>query len=262
VSVIFAYLDEPPFCAPGADGTPIGCDVDVAFAILKAIGIDRVEAKLVTFAELLPGVASGRWHINTPLFVTEERAKLVDFSRPVWSLADGLMVKARNPRCLDSYGALAADDSARLVVVADQVQEQAALKAGMPSQRILRVATQPDAVQAVLDGRADAYASVAMAHRGYLRAAPDSRLDVVDFGTHGAPSALGAYSFAKSNLELSHAFDDALGRYLGSAEHRRIMWSYGFTDADIDRVPPRGRRILFNELGAACMRTARRPGRP
>ena len=154
--VTFAYLDEPPFCAPGADGAAIGCDVEVAFAILNAIGIDRVEIRLVTFADLLPGVASGRWHINTPLFITEERRRLVEFSRPVWSLADGLMVRAGNPKRLTSYRALAAHAGARLVVVADQVQEQRALAAGLDLARVLRVATQPDAVAAVREGRADA----------------------------------------------------------------------------------------------------------
>ena len=233
--VIFAYLDEPPFCAPAADG-PVGCDVEVAFAVLRAIGIERIETGLVTFAELLPGVASGAWQINTPLFITEERARLVEFSRPVWSLADGLMVKAGNPKRLTSYRALAAHADARLVVVADQVQEQRALSAGLPPARVLRVATQPEAVAAVRDGRADAYASVAMAHRGFLRAEPDARLAVVDFGADGGAAAEGAYSFAKSNGDLRRAFDGALERFLGSPEHRAIMRRYHFTDADIDRV--------------------------
>ena len=91
--IVFAYLDEPPFCAPAVDG-PVGCDVEVAFVVLRALGVERIETRLVTFAELLPGVASGAWHVNTPLFITPERARLVDFSRPVWSLADGLMVQA------------------------------------------------------------------------------------------------------------------------------------------------------------------------
>jgi polar amino acid transport system substrate-binding protein len=234
--VTFAYLDEPPFCAPGPDGQPTGCDVEVAFAILKAIGVEHVETKLATFAELLPGVASGRWHINTPLFVTEERKTLVDFSRPVWSLADGLMVRAGNPRGLINYAALAAHTTARLAVVAGQVQEHAARAAGMPVSRVVRVATQPEAVAAVLDGRADAYASVAMAHRGYLRASPDARLDVVDFGFSDGTAALGAYSFARSSRELRLAFDDALARYLGSPEHRALMRRYHFTDADVDRI--------------------------
>ncbi len=235
MTVVFAYLDEPPFCAPAADG-PMGCDVEVAFAVLRAIGIERIETRLVTFAELLPGVASGAWQINTPLFITEERARLVDFSRPVWSLADGLMVQAGNPKRLTSYRALAAHADARLVVVADQVQEQRALSAGLDPARVLRVATQPEAVAAVRDGRADAYASVAMAHRGFLRAAPDARLEVVDFGAEGGAAAEGAYSFAKSNADLRRAFDGALQRFLGSPEHRAIMRRYHFTDADIERV--------------------------
>src|SRR5512147_1758440 len=146
MTVIFAYLDEPPFCAPSADGAPVGCDVEVALAILKSLGVDRVETRLVTFTELLPGVASGQWQINTPLFVTEERERLVQFSRPVWSLADGLMVSAANSKRLDSYAALAADAGARLVVVADQVQERRALAAGVSAERIQRVATQAEAV--------------------------------------------------------------------------------------------------------------------
>jgi polar amino acid transport system substrate-binding protein len=235
MTVIFAYLDEPPFCAPAAEG-PVGCDVEVAFAVLRAIGVERVETRLVTFAELLPGVASGAWQINTPLFVTEERARLVDFSRPVWSLADGLMVRAGNPKRLTSYRALAAHADARLVVVEGQVQEQRALEAGLAPARVLRVATQPEAVAAVRDGRADAYASVAMAHRGFLRAAPDAELAVVDFGAEGGAAAEGAYSFAKSNADLRRAFDGALERFLGSPEHRAIMRRCGFTDADVDRV--------------------------
>jgi polar amino acid transport system substrate-binding protein len=235
MTIVFAYLDEPPFCAPTADG-PAGCDVEVAFAVLRAIGVARIETRLVTFAELLPGVADGAWHINTPLFVTAERAQLVDFSRPVWSLADGLMVHAGNPKRLTSYRALAAHADARLVVVADQVQEQRALAAEFDPARVLRVATQPEAVAAVRDGRADAYASVAMAHRGFLRAVPDARLAVVDFGAEAGAAAEGAYSFAKSNAELRRAFDGELQRFLGSPEHRAIMRRYDFADADVDRV--------------------------
>ena len=235
MTIIFAYLDEPPFCAPTADG-PVGCDVEVAFAVLHAIGVERIETRLVTFAELLPGVASGAWQINTPLFITEERARLVEFSRPVWSLADGLMVRAGNPKRLISYRALALHADARLTVVADQVQEQRALAAGLALARVLRVATQPEAVAAVRDGRADVYASVAMAHRGFLRAAPDTRLEVADFGAEGGAAAEGAYSFAKSNADLRRAFDGALQRFLGSPEHRATMRRYHFTDADVERV--------------------------
>lgn len=81
--VVFAYLDEPPFCWPGADGAAQGCDGELVTAALQALGITRFEQRLTTFAELLPGLAHRRWTITTPLFVTAERQRLVDFSRPV-----------------------------------------------------------------------------------------------------------------------------------------------------------------------------------
>lgn len=243
--VVFAYLDEPPFCAPGGAGQAIGCDVEVARAVLEAIGVRRIETRLVTFAELLPGVAAGQWTINTPLFVTADRCRLVDFSRPVWSLADGFMVRADDADRFTSYTALAADPAAILGVVADQVQEHAALDAGVPPTRIRRFATQRDVVTAVLEGRVDAYASVAMAHCGYLQGTPQPRLTVVDFGGAGhgdAKAAEGAYSFAKSSGALRRAVDAQLDLFLGTPPHRALMARYGFTHTDIDRVAPPQRR--------------------
>jgi polar amino acid transport system substrate-binding protein len=234
--VVFAHLDEPPFCTPVPGGAARGCDVDVAVEVLRAIGVVHIETKLVTFAQLLPGIAAGQWHINTPLFVTDERKRVVDFSRPVWALADGLMVRAGERRLLDGYEALAAADGARLAVVAGQVQEERAIVAGVTPDRVLRVATQAEAVEAVIEKRADAYASVAMAHRGYLHARPDDRLRVMDFAAGGGAVAIGAYAFSKQNSDLRTAFDEQLHRLLGTQVHREIMRRYGFSDSDIDRV--------------------------
>lgn len=176
--IVFAYLDEPPFCWPAAGGTAQGCDVELVTAALQALGVTGFEQKLTTFAELLPGLASGRWTLTTPLFVTTERQELVDFSRRVWALADGLLVRAADRERLTSYRAVAVA-GARLVVVGGQVQEQAGLAAGIAPERVIRVATQEEAVAAVRDGDADAYASVAMAHRGYLARQPNDELTVV-----------------------------------------------------------------------------------
>ena len=53
---VVAYLDEPPFFAPGVTGTPTGCDVELAEYVLDGLGVDEVEWVLVTFDELVPGV--------------------------------------------------------------------------------------------------------------------------------------------------------------------------------------------------------------
>jgi polar amino acid transport system substrate-binding protein len=81
--VTIAYIDEPPFGWTKADGTATGADIDLADAVLWAIGVTRIEHRLTTFSELLPGVEAGRWDMNVPLFVTPERAHRVAFSTAV-----------------------------------------------------------------------------------------------------------------------------------------------------------------------------------
>jgi len=225
--IVFAYLDEPPFCWPAANGVAQGCDVELVTAALQALGVTAFEQRLTTFAELLPGLANGRWTLTTPLFVTAERRRLVDFSRPVWALADGLLVRADDRARLTGYRAVAAA-GARLVVVGGQVQEQAGLAAGIAPERILSVATQEDAVAAVKNRRADAYASVAMAHRGYLSRQPDAELAIVSVPASESAPAAGAFAFGKQHPALRERFDAALTDLIGNDWHRAMMARHRF----------------------------------
>lgn len=225
--IVFGYLDEPPFCWPAAGGAAQGCDVELVTAALQALGITEFEQQLTTFAELLPGLASGRWTITTPLFVTAKRRRLVDFSRPVWALADGLLVRSADRERLSGYRAVAVA-AARLVVVGGQVQEQAGLAAGIAPERIVRAATQEEAVVAVRNGDADAYASVAMAHRGYLARQPDDSLAVVTVAVDEGSPAAGAFAFGKQHASFRERFDRALTGLIGSDWHRTMMARHGF----------------------------------
>ncbi|MFN8457867.1 MAG: transporter substrate-binding domain-containing protein [Anaerolineae bacterium] len=239
--IVFAYLDEPPFCLPGTDGQPSGCDIEVGLTILKSIGIQQVETRLVTFADLLPGVMKGQWTMNTAMFITPERSRLVDFSRPVWALVDGLIVRKNNPKELINYEAVAANSAAKLGVVKDTVQRQTALNVGVPMERIVELTTQHESIEALLTGEIDAFASTAIGNRVFVQRANDARLAAIEVASADAMKertapAFGAFSFAKSNSGLRVAFDAALKVYLGSSQHRTLMAQYGFTSADIDLV--------------------------
>jgi polar amino acid transport system substrate-binding protein len=236
--VVFAYIDEPPFVAPAETPWPIGCDAEVAAIVLQALGIETPEARLTTFAELLPGVAAGRWTFATALFVTEQRSRLVRFGRPIWALPDGLMTRRDCVLRLGTYEAIAADATAKIGVVRDQVQAQTALGAGIPRARVIGYATPEAVVAALLSGEVDAYASVAVAHRGFLERNPDPRLAISDLGDPqhagrgGSDPALGAFSFAHGDDAFADAFDRALAALLGSPAHAEIMHRYGFTLRD------------------------------
>lgn len=232
----FAYLIEPPFNYRQPDGTVTGCDVELARTVLAMVGVRDVKMVETEFAQLLPGLADGRWRMTTGLFSTEERRRTADFSRPIWALPDGLLVQKGNPLQLNGYRSAAKADGCILAVIRDQFQHRSAVEFGVPDNRILIFETYADAALAVVEGRADAYASVARAHGGYLEQNPDLPLEIVTVGRDEKEPAFGSFAFSKSDTAFRQAIDEALQSYLGSPEHRAMMKSFGFDDAEIDLV--------------------------
>ncbi|TIU38845.1 MAG: transporter substrate-binding domain-containing protein, partial [Mesorhizobium sp.] len=147
-----------------------------------------------------------------------------------------LMVAKNNPLGLEGYRSLALHPSAVLAVISDQVQHQTALQNGVPPNRVRIFATQAQAAEAVAKGMAQAYASVAMAHRGYIAQRPDERLDVVEVPASEKRPAAGAFALAKGNAALRERIDRCLSDLLGSPWHRKMMSKYSFSDDDIDRL--------------------------
>lgn len=237
--VVLAYIDEPPFGMSNPSGCASGSDIELAEQILRAIGVRVVECRLTTFSELLSGVAAGHWDINVPLFVTVERAELVAFSAPVWALYDGFLVRTGTPKHLTSYERLARAADALLGVITGQVQHDAARRAGVPESRIRQYEYQQEAIDALLEGRIDAYASTALGNRTLVQRIGNAALTAVSHDLtaptpHAPPK--GAFSFAKANADLRNEFDIQLRKYLGSPDHRSKMARYGLTAMEIDPV--------------------------
>ncbi|OOG45118.1 transporter substrate-binding domain-containing protein [Polaromonas sp. A23] len=233
--IVFAYIEEPPFAWTTSEGDAEGCDVDLARTVLHTLGAREVVLQPTTFEQLLPGVAAGRWHVNTPLFVTPQRGQQVAFSQPVWALHDGFIVRAGNPLCLDSYRTIARV-GARLGVVTGQVQHDAARLAQVSAQRIQCFATQAEAVQALRNDRIDAYASTAVGNRIFVAGLGDATIEAIEAHAPAGPPPVGAFSFALEAATLRQRFDAALSVYLGSAAHRARMAHYGLSASEIDPV--------------------------
>jgi polar amino acid transport system substrate-binding protein len=236
-----AILDEPPFCWLEPDGTAMGCDVEVATAVLRRAGVQSVSTQQVTFAELIPGLVAGRWHLNTGMFVTDARRQQVRFTRPIWVVTDGLIVRGDDAGRFTSYHDLGIDVHARLGVVASQVQADSARQAGVPDGRLVSFATQDEAVQAVRRGEIDAAASTAIGNRALIARMDAPDLVAVDLndtaGSRRPPVPVGAFSLSLEQTALAAALDAQLAVFLGSPQHRTIMIRYGFTNHDVDALP-------------------------
>ena len=232
----FAYLIEPPFNFVDANGHVTGCDMELARYVFTQLGVGSFDAVKTEFSKLLPGVSKGRWRMTTGLFSTEERRKIARFSRPIWALSDGLLVRSGNPHALDGYRSVARTDGSRLAVIRDQFQHHSAIEFGVPKDRIDIFETYTQAAMAVQEGRADAYASVGRAHGGFIEQNPDWQIELVLVPAVEKPPAFGSFAFALDDTEFVNEVDEVLSAFLGSNAHRSMVAGFGFSDAEIDLV--------------------------
>ncbi|MBR8655180.1 transporter substrate-binding domain-containing protein [Achromobacter sp. Marseille-Q0513] len=233
MKIRIAYIEEPPFYWTAENGEVAGSDVELAEVILRAMGVSEISYVPTTFEEFLPGVEEGRWDMNVPIFISAERQRRVTFSVPVWSLVDGFIVPAGNPRQLQSYESMAVQSNARLATIAGTIQIDAAKAAGMHAEQIVVFKDQPDAIAALQAGKVDAFVGTAVGNRALLQRYPG--LDAVSHPLlAGSRAPVGGFSFSKANTALTHAVNDELQRYLGSADHRMRMKNHGITDSEID----------------------------
>ncbi|CAB3690112.1 MULTISPECIES: ABC transporter substrate-binding protein [Achromobacter] len=96
-----------------------GIMVDVAAAVAKHL---KVSDKLsdVPFSGLIPTLTSGRADVmSAPLFITEERARAIDFSAPVYEWGEGIVVSDKADK---KYAKFEDMKGQRVGVLVDSVQ--------------------------------------------------------------------------------------------------------------------------------------------
>ncbi|MEO0783540.1 MAG: transporter substrate-binding domain-containing protein [Pseudomonadota bacterium] len=232
----FAYLIEPPFNFIDADGRVTGCDVELARYVFGELDIAEFEPVETEFSELLPGLGDGRWHMTTGMFGTDERREHARFSRPIWALSDGLLVKNGNPHNLTGYKSVAENADIVLAVIRDQVQHRSAVEFGVSEDRIVVFETYTEAAKSVKEGRVDAYVSVGRAHNGFIALHSYWGLAMVTIPYEEKPPTFGSFAFGLSDTGLVHQVDEVLASFLGSEAHRDMVDDFGFSDSDVDLV--------------------------
>lgn len=174
--------------------------------------------------------------MTTGLFATDERRTGAQFSRPIWALPDGLLVRSGNPLDLSGYRSVAARKDARLAVIRDQFQHRSAVEFGVAEDRIMVFETYADAARAVQDGRADAYASVGRAHSGFIELNPDWSVALVPVPAEEKPPAFGSFAVSLDDTAFLNDVDCVLSAFLGTDAHKEMVAAFGFSGSEVDLV--------------------------
>ncbi len=84
----------PPFEQTSPSGEKTGFDIDLVTAIARHAGIPKLDFQQVPFGQLIPGLQAD--HIDlaaSAIYITPERAKVIDFSMPYFSGGLSVMMK-------------------------------------------------------------------------------------------------------------------------------------------------------------------------
>ncbi len=191
----------PPFELTSTAGDKSGFDIDLVTAIAAKIGIPKVEFRQVPFSQLIPGLQAN--HIDmaaSAIYITDERAKVVNFSKPYFTGGLAVMLKPDETRI-----AKPEDLDGKKLSVQIGTKSVDFLKQHFPHAEVVVAQTNDQMFQALPSGRADAVITGYPAARYYIKQHGGAKL--ADFLlTHEAYG----YAFRKEDADLLKAVDDAL----------------------------------------------------
>ncbi|OZI31214.1 amino acid ABC transporter substrate-binding protein [Bordetella genomosp. 10] len=201
-----------------------GIMVDVAAGVAKRLKLKAAYTE-VPFSGLIPTLTSGRADLMSgPLFITPERAKVVDFSVPVYEWGEGVVVsdKAAKP-----YTKFEDMQGKRVGVLVDSVQFN--MIKDMPG---TKVSTYPDYVTLIADVRAGRIDLGVVDPPSIIYQIKSKGISGVKLDTAYQPQKKWQVGMAvdKGNTALLQAVNQALGEMKSSGEMAEIGRKWGVSD--------------------------------
>src|SRR5690554_930026 len=145
--------------------------------------------------------------VAAEMAVLPERCKQVLFSEPNSSYGEGLLVAKGNPHDLHAYQDFAeSDQKIAIMAGADQLEMLQALN--VPSDRMVTISNNADAISTVATGRASAYAATSLTVSELAKKSDkvEPAKDFTDPIIGGQPArSWGAFTFTQESQDLRDA---------------------------------------------------------
>lgn len=222
------------------DGELMGGSVDIAREVFGNLGIENVDAQVVDWDGLIPGLNAGRFDmVAAGMSILPERCEQAAFSDPTIMYTTALMVEEGNPLGLsDLQSIVDSEEDVRLAVL------NGGIEAGYAESLGLEVQSVPDAqtgMDTVANGRADVFAMTAISLNTMAENNPDVPVEVaqpfiaVIDGVEQIGS--GGAVFRQEDTELIEAFNEELQNSVLADEETYVgvLGDHGFT---AENLPP------------------------
>lgn len=229
-----AVANERPYGFMTDTGELSGEAPTIAREILERIDPDiEMEGTSMDWGDLIPRLQAGDVDVVAAgMFITPARCEQVAFSNPTYVVGESFLVRAGNPKGLDSYETISRDPDARVGLVAGTVEYNYAMYSGIPSDRAPLYRDFQRAVNALAAGDIDAVGLTSLTARSLARSTDEAELEatpqfypVID---GEEKKGYGAFAFREEDQALLEAFNRHLADFVGSDEHWEAVEEFGF----------------------------------
>lgn len=227
-----AIGNEPPYTRIDPDGSVTGVEPDVAAAVLRRLGIPKVQGIVTPYAGMIPGLNARRWDMITAgLFMKRSRCSQVDYADPVLVSTESFAVRKGNPLGLRRLADVLADGKVRVGVLSGAYEAGIAKERKVPAHQIVQIPDGRSGIDALEAGRIDAFFLPTLS----LQALGDtSRFDVTKPLPDVPPTGSSA-AFRRSDHGFRDRYNKALHQLQHTGEFARILRRWGFDPT----LPPR-----------------------
>ena len=226
---------EIPFGYIDRNGDLTGEAPELARAVFKRLGVDRVQPVPTEFGSLIPGLNSQQFDVVAAgMYVTPERCEQVIFADPDYQMLDSFIVRKGNPKGLHTYKDVI-EKKAKFATGTGYAEIGYAVEAGYEESDILIVPDQVAGLNAVEAGRVDVFAGTALTTREVAKKSSKAEATKAFTPTvDGKPHTDGgAFAFRRTETNLRNSFNSELRKLKKSGELLRILRPFGFTQAEM-----------------------------
>lgn len=231
-TLVVGISSERPYAFLDVDGRLRGAVPDVLLAALKPQGLQSLEAQVVDFNALIPGLNAGRFDvIGTGMYIRPARCRSIAFSNPITRTGGGLIVRKADLIAVGSLADLAQDANLRVGTQSGSTQVEQLIKAGVPRHRMLLFARADEAVAGLQANRCDVVYFPALQVNEILNAFKDRSLARVErFATEMNYQAFGV---RKQDDDLRAALNAGIARMIADGSLLTIIQRYGYGPREI-----------------------------
>lgn len=232
-SITVGFAGEEPYSYQDDSGALTGAAVALNREIYGQLGIDQVDGVLTEWNNLIPGLNADRFDsISAGMSILPDRCANAAFSEPEIMYTTAFLVPTGNPDRLGDWQS-AVDAGVTLAVMNGAIEAGYAEQTGV---KTVQVGSPQDGLDAVVAGRADAFALTGISLRALAERsdAPVEATDSFVAVINGIPQVgAGATVFRTQDTDLLAAYNEKLATIVRDPQkYQEILGPFGFTEAE------------------------------